>query len=46
MDLLVQHGSVRMVIEVKVWRDTRSNPEKEGLVQIEHYLSQIGRAHV
>jgi len=40
MDLLVVHGSVRMVIEVKVWRDTRSNPEKEGLAQIEQYLSR------
>lgn len=38
MDLLVVHGSVRMAIEVKVWRTTRSNPEKDGLVQIEQYL--------
>ena len=38
MDLMVVHGNVHMVIEVKVWRDTRSNPEKEGLAQIEQYL--------
>lgn len=38
MDLMVVHGDVRMVIEVKVWSDTRNNPEKEGLVQIEQYL--------
>ena len=41
MDLLVVHGDVRMVIEVKVWRDSRVNPETKGLVQLEQYLSRL-----
>lgn len=41
MDLLVVHGDVHMVIEVKVWRDTRVNPEAKGLVQLEQYLSRL-----
>lgn len=41
MDLLVIHGDVRVAIEVKVWRNTRANPEKEGLAQIERYLQRL-----
>ena len=41
LDLLVLHGDVRMVIEVKVWRDSRPDPEIEGLVQIERYLQRL-----
>ena len=41
MDLLVVHGDVRMVIEVKVWRDSRVDPETKGLVQLEQYLSRL-----
>ena len=41
MDVLVIHGDVRMAIEVKVWRNTRANPEKEGLLQIERYLNRL-----
>ena len=41
MDLLVVHGDVRMAIEVKVWRDSRVNPEAKGLVQLEQYLSRL-----
>ena len=41
MDLLVVHGSVRMAVEVKVWRENRANPEKDGLVQIERYLNRL-----
>ena len=41
MDLLVLHGDLRMAIEVKVWRDSRVNPETKGLVQLEQYLSRL-----
>ena len=41
LDLLVLHGDVRMAIEVKVWRDSRPDPEIEGLVQIERYLQRL-----
>ncbi len=41
MDLLVVHDSVRMAVEVKVWRENRANPEKDGLVQIERYLNRL-----
>ncbi len=44
MDLLVLHGDVRMAIEVKVWRDSRVNPEVKGLVQLEQYLSRLNLA--
>ena len=30
-----------MAIEVKVWRDSRPDPEIEGLVQIERYLQRL-----
>jgi len=41
LDLLVVHGTVRMAIEVKVWRDGRPDPQIEGLVQIERYLNRL-----
>ena len=41
MDLLVVHLDVRMAIEVKIWRENRVNPEKDGLVQIECYLNRL-----
>ncbi len=41
MDLLVVHNEVRMAIEVKVWRENRVNPEKDGLIQIERYLNRL-----
>ena len=41
MDLLVVHADVRMAIEVKVWRDNRVDPEKQGLEQIERYLQRL-----
>jgi hypothetical protein len=41
MDLLVVYGNVRMAVEIKVWRESRENPEKQGLIQIEQYLNRL-----
>ena len=42
MDLLVVHNTVRMAIEVKVWRGKRASPQAEGIKQLERYLSRHG----
>lgn len=42
LDLLLVHGSDRMAIEVKRWREGRKDPLIEGLLQIERYLDRLG----
>jgi len=41
LDLMVEHGGVKMAIEVKVWRDKQADPLIEGLEQIERYLDRL-----
>ena len=42
MDLCLRYGGVTMAMELKVWRDGEKDPLKEGLAQIEGYLSGLG----
>ena len=42
MDLCLQLGAVTLGIEIKVWRDRRSDPLATGLVQLERYLARLG----
>jgi hypothetical protein len=35
-------GAVTLGIEIKVWRDRRSDPLAAGLVQLERYLARLG----
>jgi type II secretory pathway predicted ATPase ExeA len=41
MDLCLKYGSVKLGIEVKVWRDKIKDPLSEGLEQIDYYLARI-----
>lgn len=41
MDLLVHYGEVKMAMELKVWRDGKKDPLKEGLQQLDYYLSGL-----
>jgi len=42
MDLFLRYGEVRLGIELKVWRDGRPDPLKQGLVQLDGYLARLG----
>ena len=42
MDLCLRLGAVTLGIEIKVWRDRRSDPLAAGLVQLERYLARLG----
>jgi hypothetical protein len=42
MDLYLQYRAVRLGIELKVWRDSRPDPLRAGLPQLESYLSRLG----
>jgi hypothetical protein len=42
MDVLLTYGSDRLAMELKVWRDGDSDPLREGLEQLESYLSGSG----
>jgi len=42
MDLYLRYGDVRLGIELKVWRDGRSDPLKQGLHQLDDYLAGLG----
>jgi hypothetical protein len=42
MDLYLRYGSVRLGIELKVWRDGRPDPLKKGLEQLDEYLAGLG----
>ena len=41
MDICLRYGKVTLGMELKVWRDRRSNPLKEGLSQLDKYLSGL-----
>jgi hypothetical protein len=42
MDLFLRYGSVRLGIELKVWRQTRPDPLTAGLEQLDGYLARLG----
>ena len=42
MDVCVRYGEVTLGMELKVWRDGRGDPLKEGLAQLDPYLSGLG----
>ena len=42
MDLCLRLRAVTLGIEIKVWRDRRSDPLATGLVQLERYLARLG----
>ena len=44
MDLCLRYGQVTLGIELKVWRDGRSDPLQAGLEQLDAYLSRLGTA--
>jgi hypothetical protein len=41
MDICLRYGKVTLGMELKVWADGRSNPLKEGLEQLDKYLSGL-----
>ncbi len=42
MDLCLRYGAETLAMELKVWRDGRSDPLAEGLEQLDDYLSGLG----
>lgn len=42
MDLYLRYADVRLGIELKVWRDGRGDPLKQGLRQLDDYLAGLG----
>ncbi len=42
MDLYLRYGGEQLAIELKVWRDGRPDPRKEGLQQLDNYLHKLG----
>jgi hypothetical protein len=43
MDLCLRYRQQVLGIEVKVWRDRKSDPLPQGLVQLESYLARLGQ---
>jgi hypothetical protein len=41
-DLCLRYGKATIGIELKVWRDRRSDPLKKGLEQFDSYLARLG----
>jgi len=41
MDICLHYGKVTLVMELKVWADKRPDPLKEGLPQLDKYLSGL-----
>ncbi|MEA5487599.1 MULTISPECIES: ATP-binding protein [Pseudanabaena] len=41
MDICLRYGKVTLAMELKVWADKRSDPIKEGLPQLDKYLSGL-----
>ena len=41
MDICLRYGKVTLGMELKVWRDRRPDPLKEGLPQLDKYLSGL-----
>lgn len=44
LDLRLEYGEVVLPMEVKVWRDSESDPREEGLDQLGRYLQGLGVA--
>lgn len=44
MDLCLRYGPDVLGVELKVWRDGRSDPLPEGLAQLDSYLARLGQA--
>ncbi|MGH9938328.1 MAG: ATP-binding protein [Blastocatellia bacterium] len=44
MDICLRYGQVTLGMELKVWRDGESDPLKEGLEQLDHYLDGLSLA--
>ena len=42
MDLCLRYGSTTLVIELKVWREKKRDPQAEGIEQLESYLARLG----
>ena len=42
MDLLLRYGTDQLAIELKVWREGRSDPLPAGLRQLDNYLAGLG----
>ena len=42
MDLLLRYGDEQLAIELKVWREGRSDPLPAGLRQLDSYLAGLG----
>jgi hypothetical protein len=43
MDLCLRYGDLVLGIEIKVWRERRVDPLRQGLEQLESYLARIGQ---
>ena len=41
MDICLRYGELTLAMELKVWRDGRPDPLKEGLPQLDKYLSGL-----
>lgn len=41
MDLYIRYGAVQMAMELKVWRNGRTDPLKEGLDQLDDYMNGL-----
>ena len=41
MDICLRYGTVILAMELKVWTDKRPDPLKEGLQQLDKYLSGL-----
>jgi type II secretory pathway predicted ATPase ExeA len=44
MDICLRYGKATLGMELKVWRDNRSDPLKPGLNQLDSYLARLGLA--
>jgi hypothetical protein len=42
MDLCLKYGKITLGIELKAWRDKKSDPEPEGMEQLDNYLAGLG----
>lgn len=45
MDLHLRYGNEQLAIELKVWREGRSDPLAQGLEQLDSYLAGLGLDH-
>lgn len=45
LDIFVQHGDVKLALELKVWRPHEKDPLEEGLAQLEGYMKHLGTEH-